>query len=130
MYIIYTNFICLQGKLAELQELVRQLVNEQQQQAHQQNRTQTVTMVTHDIENLEEKHMIMTDLDNISKASTPESFVLLENPNLETASKQQQHSSNTANQILTLLHEIESSSQRNHQLIIPCHCCVGELTSV
>lgn len=99
-------------------------MNEQQQQAHQQDRPQT-----HDMENSEERHVITTDLDNISKASTPESFVLLENFNLETATKQQ-HSSNTANQILTLLHEIESSSQNHHQLIIPCHCCVGELISV
>lgn len=86
-------------------------------------------MVTHDVETSEERQMVTTDFDNTSKASTPESYLLLENPNLEMATKQQQ-SSNTANQILTLLHEIESSSKTHHQLIIPCHCCVGELVSV
>ena len=112
----------------ELQELVRQLLNEQQQ-VHQRMIPQSVAMVTHDTENSEETHVVTTDLDNISKASTPESFLLLENPNLEIATKQQ-HSTNTANQILTLLHEIESRSKTHHQLIIPCHCCVGELVSV
>ena len=115
----------------ELQDLVRQLLNEQQQQqVHQHTMPQSVAAVTHDnMENSEETHVVTTDLDNISKASTPESFLLLENPNLEVESKQQ-HSTNTANQILTLLHEIESSSKTHHQLIIPCHCCVGELVSV
>lgn len=116
----------------ELQDLVRQLLNEQQQQQvhHQHNTSQSIAMVTHDMENSEEQHTVTTDVDNISKASTPESFLLLENPNLEIATKQQ-HSSKTANQILTLLHEIESSSSKaHHQLIIPCHCCIGELVSV
>ena len=117
----------------ELQDLVRQLLNEQQQQqqqVRQHSTPQSVTTVTHDIESSgETQHVVTTDLDNISKASTPESFLLLENPNLEIATKQQ-HSTNTANQILTLLHEIESSGKTHHQLIIPCHCCVGELVSV
>ena len=113
----------------ELQELVRQLLNEQQQEVHQHMTPQPVAMVTHETESSEETHVVATDLDNVSKASTPESFLLLENPNLEIATRQQ-HSTNTANQILTLLHEIESSSKTHHQLIIPCHCCVGELVSV
>ena len=112
--------------------MVRQLLNEQQQQLHQQQlHPQSVAVVTCDVENSEEQHVTATDTDNISKASTPESFLLLENPNLNNETKQQQHSSKTANQILTLLHEIETnSSKAHHQLIIPCHCCVGELVSV
>lgn len=120
--------VFLQGKLAELQDLVRQLLNEQQQHIqHQHSQPPSVAMATHDTANSDD--LVTSDFDNISKASTPESFVLLENPNLEIATKQQ-HSSNTANQILTLLHEIESSNKTHHQLIIPCHCCVGELVSV
>ena len=109
---------------------MRQLLNEQQQYVqHHSQPPAAVAMATHDMENTD--HVVTTDFDNISKASTPESFVLLENPDLDIAAKQQQqHSTNTANQILTLLHEIESSSQTHHQLIIPCHCCVGELISV
>ena len=115
----------------ELQDLVRQLLNEQhqKQQIHEQSIPQSVTTVIHSIENSGETHIVTTDLENISKASTPESILLLENPNLEIATNQQ-HSTNTANQILTLLHEIESSNKTHHQLIIPCHCCVGELISV
>ena len=114
----------------ELQDLVRQLLNEQhqKQQIHQQSIPQSVDSVTCSMENSGETH-INIDLENISKASTPESILLLENPNLEITTKQQ-HSTNTANQILTLLHEIESNSKTHHQLIIPCHCCIGELISV
>ena len=103
-------------------------MNEQQQHVHHQHsQPPPVAMATHDMENSD--LVVTTDFDNISKASTPESYVLLENRDLEIATKQQ-HSSDTANQILTLLHEIESSSKTHHQLIIPCHCCVGELISV
>ena len=107
---------------------MRQLLNEQRQYVQHHSQPPAVAMATHDMEN--SNHIVTTDSDNISKASTPESFVLLENPDLDIATKQQQHSTNTANQILTLLHEIESSSHTHHQLIIPCHCCVGELISV
>ena len=106
---------------------MRQLLNEQQQYVQHHNQPPAVVMATHEMEN--SNHVVTTDIDNISKASTPESFVLLENPDHDHATSQQ-HSCKTANQILTLLHEIESTSKTQHQLIIPCHCCVGELISV
>jgi len=67
-----------------------------------------------------------------SKASTPESPPdSLQNTDMDDTTTKHTTNNNTAYKILTLLQEIESDSHHHHQqLIIPCHCCVGELISV
>jgi len=66
-----------------------------------------------------------------SKASTPESPPdSLQNTDIIDTTTKHTTNSNTAHKILTLLQEIESDSHHRQQLIIPCHCCVGELISV
>jgi len=67
-----------------------------------------------------------------SKASTPESppDSLQHIDADDMATRHTTTNTNTAHKILTLLQEIESDRHHQQQLIIPCHCCVGELISV
>ncbi|XP_065918604.1 golgin subfamily A member 2-like isoform X2 [Dysidea avara] len=116
----------LQGKLTELQDLVKRLVNERQ--SYQPVRPHSVALMTHELDTSDNHN---NDLET-SKASTPESPPdSLQNTDTDDTTIKHTTNSNTAHKILTLLQEIESDSSHHHQqLIIPCHCCVGELISV